>query len=154
VLGFVEDEEGRGAALVDQVQERLLEVGPQLGAPVGRPHAELGGEGTVEVQRRHRSVAQVQHEVVGPGQLGAEVADRGGLADAGVGGEDAQAGIGDELAEGTLQLFVAGALVEEGLAVGILGQRVAGESETLSVHDFTPPDAGGRGGAPTGRTRW
>src|SRR5712692_6485884 len=88
VLGFVEDDEGRGAALIDQVQERLLEVGPERGAPVGRPHADLGREGGVEVERGPRGVAEVEHEVVGSRELRAEVADGGGLADAGVGGED------------------------------------------------------------------
>lgn len=152
VLRFVEDDHGRGAALVDQVHEGFLDVGPQLGAPVGRPHADLGGEGAVEVQRRHRRVAQVQHEGVGSRELRAEVADRGGLADAGVGGEDAQAGILDELAEGALQLLVAGALVEEGLTLGILGERVAGETEALTVHGVNPPgESGGVGRRRAGR---
>ncbi len=110
VLGLVEDDHGRGAALVDHVHEGLLDVGPQLGAAVGGLHADLGGEGAVEVERRHRGVAEVEHEVVGPGQLRAEVADGGGLADAGLGGEDTQAGIVDELPEGAVELLVAGAL--------------------------------------------
>jgi hypothetical protein len=34
VLCLVEDDDGRGAALVDQVHEGLLEIGPELAAPM------------------------------------------------------------------------------------------------------------------------
>ena len=87
-----------------------LDVAPQLGAPMRGSHAELDGERAVEVERRDRGVAEVQDEVVGLGQLRAEVADGGGLADARLGGQDAEAGLVDELAEAPREALVAGAL--------------------------------------------
>jgi hypothetical protein len=44
VLGLVENDDGRGAALVDHVHEGLLEIGPELAAPMRGPDAELVGE--------------------------------------------------------------------------------------------------------------
>jgi hypothetical protein len=41
VLGLVDDDDRRGVSLVDHVEERLLDVGPQLGAPMRRADAEL-----------------------------------------------------------------------------------------------------------------
>ena len=102
VLRLVDDDDGGGVALVDHVDEGLLDVGPELAAAMGGLDAELAGEGAVEIEGRDGGVAEVEDEVVGPGQGHAQVADRRGLADAGLGGEDAEAGLVDELLEGAL----------------------------------------------------
>src|SRR5207302_9556675 len=62
------------------------------------------------------------------------MAQGGGLADASVGGEYAQARIGDELTEGAFEFFESGALVEEGFALGIFGKRMAGKTKALAIH--------------------
>src|SRR5205823_13347347 len=62
------------------------------------------------------------------------MAQGGGLADASIGGEYAQARIGDELTEGAFEFFEPGALVEEGFALDIFGKRMAGETKALSIH--------------------
>jgi hypothetical protein len=82
---------------------------------------------------------------------------RGGrLAHPGIGGEDAQARIGDQLAEGTLEFFEARALVEEGLALGLFGRRMAVRPKRWRYmgHSFFFWVFLGVGGWPTGRTRW
>ena len=121
VLGLVENDEGNGAALVDHVDERLLDVRPQLAASMRRANAKLEGERAIELEWRDRGVTEVEDEVIGAREIGAEIAKRGGLADARLGGENAEARIVDELPEGTLDACVAGALVEERLALGALG---------------------------------
>src|SRR5437016_14487835 len=62
------------------------------------------------------------------------MAQGGGLADASVGGEYAQARISDELTEGAFEFFEPGALVEEGLALGIFGKRMASKTKALAIH--------------------
>ena len=66
---------------------------------MGGSDTELEGEGAIEVERRDGGVAQVEDAVVGAGQGVAEVADGGGLADAGVAGEDGEAAVVEELGE-------------------------------------------------------
>ena len=68
VLRLVDDDDGGGAALVDHVDEGLLDVGPELPAAMGGLDAELAGEGAVEIERRDGGVAEVEDEVVGPGK--------------------------------------------------------------------------------------
>src|SRR5207302_7111184 len=67
------------------------------------------------------------------------MAQGGGLADASVGGEYAQARIGDELTEGAFEVFESGALVEEGFALGIFGKRMAGKTKALAIHCWIIP---------------
>src|SRR5437016_8830835 len=62
------------------------------------------------------------------------MAQGGGLADASVGGEYAQARISDELTEGAFEFFEPGALVEEGFALGIFGKRMVGKTKALAIH--------------------
>jgi hypothetical protein len=62
--------------------------------------------------------------VIGFGQLCAEVADRRSFSDASVGDEDAEAGLLEQVRERYAQLRVARALVEEGLVLGVLRQRL------------------------------
>jgi hypothetical protein len=88
---------------------------------VGGPDADLCGERVVEVERRDGGVAQIEDQVVGFRQLRTEMPHGGRLADPRIGGEDAHAGVGDQLPEGAVELREAGALVEEGLPLGILG---------------------------------
>lgn len=121
VLGLIENDQRDRGALVDHVDERLLDVGPQLAAAMRGPHAEFVGERAIQVERRDRGVAQVQDEVIGPWQLATQVTECGGLADAGLGGDHTEPWIVDELAKRALDAEVPGALVKEGLALGILG---------------------------------
>jgi len=69
VLGLVDDDDGRAAALVDHVDERLLDVGPELPAPMGGGDTELAGERAIEVERRDGGVAEV-HERESSGLVG------------------------------------------------------------------------------------
>ena len=59
--------------------------------------------------------------MIGPWQLGTQITECSGLADAGLGGDHAEPRVVDELAERALDAEVPGALVEEGLALGVLG---------------------------------
>src|SRR5207247_4898979 len=72
--------------------------------------------------------------VVGLGQLGGGMEQGGALGDDSIGGDYAQARIGDELTEGAFEFFEPGALVEEGFALDIFGKRMAGETKALSIH--------------------
>jgi hypothetical protein len=56
----IEDDDGGGAALVDHVHEGLLEIGPELPAPMRGPHAELVGERAIETERGDGGVAEIQ----------------------------------------------------------------------------------------------
>ena len=133
VLGLVEDDDGGGAAIIDEVDQGLLDVGPELGAAVGGADAQLLGQGAVQVQGGHGGVAQIQDLEVRPRQQGAVMTEAGGLADAGFGAKDPHAGVLGEAVEGPLQAAVARALVEEGLAPCVFGERVMSEAEALSV---------------------
>ena len=132
-LRLVEHDDGRHAALVDHVHQGPLDVGPELAAPVRGGHAQLPGDRPVQVERRARGVAQVQHVVVGASQLAGQVADRAGLADARLAPEHADGVVLDGLAEGPAQPAVARALVVEGLALGVLGQGVVRHLEACLV---------------------
>jgi hypothetical protein len=88
---------------------------------------------------------------------------RRGFADTGVRGEHAEAGVVDELPEGALKLLKSGALLEEGLPLGVLGERVAGQSKALAVHArhsslfvfaWRVGSRGAAAGVSTGRIRW
>src|SRR3990172_926908 len=86
---------------------------------MGQLEAQLRGESAVEVAGGAGGVAEVDDEVVGRGQLGAEVADGGRLADAGLGGEKAQAWLIEQIVEVALELAVPGRLGEVGGPDGV-----------------------------------
>src|ERR1700728_4739209 len=122
---------------------------------MGGLDAELAGDGSVEIEGRDGGVAEVEDEVVGARQGHAQVAHRRGLADAGLGGEDAEAGLVDELPEGAPQADVAGRLVVEGLALCILGKWIAAEIEAVLLgHAHSSSSSSwGWGSARAGRVR-
>jgi hypothetical protein len=80
-LGVVEDDHGDDAALVDEGDERLLDVVDDLRAGA-RSQAELGGQHAIEVERFDGTIGQVDDAVLA-GRQGAAVAHGGALADAG-----------------------------------------------------------------------
>jgi hypothetical protein len=103
------------------VDEGLLDVGPELPTSMGGSDAELAGEGAIEVERCDGGIAEVEDELIGPGQSHAEVADPRRLADAGLGGEDAEPGVVEELLEDASEPTVTGRFIVIGLALCILG---------------------------------
>ncbi len=51
MLRFIEHDNGRDTAFVDHVYHRVLDVGPQLSAPMRRSHADFAHNCTVQVER-------------------------------------------------------------------------------------------------------
>src|SRR5688572_18662493 len=118
------------------MEQRLLDVGQEQRSAMRRRHAQLDSEGAIEIERRDGGIADVDHEIVGLGELAAEIPHRGGLSDAGFRVDDAETGLLGEPAKGALETFVGGGLFEEGLALGVLRDRLALETKALSVlHD-------------------
>jgi DNA invertase Pin-like site-specific DNA recombinase len=64
MLRLVEDDHRRDAALVDQMQQRLLDRGPELGAAVGGPQPELHRQRAIEIEGRYRRVAEIEDQIV------------------------------------------------------------------------------------------
>jgi hypothetical protein len=113
-------------------------------------HADLKGQGPIQLKWSHGGIAMVENQIVRLRELHAEVADGGGLALAGIGREHAEPGIVDELLEATLQQAIARTLVEEQLTLRVLGKGMAGEPEAFAVHAIPPRrrlafSLGGRG---------
>ena len=76
VLRLIEDKDGGNRPLIDQVQQAFVEAGPEFGAAMGGAEAELQGQGPVEI-KGPQGGTQIEHEVVGFGELGAEMAQCG-----------------------------------------------------------------------------
>jgi hypothetical protein len=91
------------------------------------------GQGAVDIEGPGAGT-QIEHEIVGFGELGTEMAQGRGLAHASTGGEHAQAGIRDQLAKSAFKFLEARTLVEEGLALGTLGKRIACKTKALAIH--------------------
>ena len=94
-----------------------------------RREAQLEREGAVDVEGSRGGVAEVDDEEVGRGQLATDVADCGGLADAGLRGEYAKAWVFEQVLEAVLEPIEADGLAEEGVAGRGAWQRVVGEPE-------------------------
>jgi hypothetical protein len=66
------------------VHESLFDVGPELGTAMRGADAEVDRESAVQIEGRDGRIAEVDDEVVGLGQAGAEITDSGGFSDAGL----------------------------------------------------------------------
>jgi hypothetical protein len=123
-MGLVEDEDGLDVLLVDEVQQGALEVQSRAdcGGDAGL-QAELAGEGAVDAGRFEGRVAEVEHAVARARELGAEVADGGGLAGAGVADEDAETWLIGQPAKEAGEAGEVVALVVEGRAAGVARER-------------------------------
>jgi hypothetical protein len=69
-LRLVEHEDRKRVLLERKMGDGALEVAPELGAAVGRLHAELEREGSVDVEGGDGGVAQVERLEVGFGAAG------------------------------------------------------------------------------------
>ena len=97
--------------------ERLLDVGDDLSA-WARAQAKLGGQHAIEVERLDGAVAQVHDAMFAALQGAAQVAYGGALADAGLAGDDIDAGVGGEPGEGASEALMVRVALEEALADG------------------------------------
>ena len=121
MLGLVNDEYGDLAEVVDEMDDSALEVGDELAAAIRGAQAEGGRERAVDVERGDAGVAEVDDLVLGPGERVAQVAERGGLADAGLTSEDGDAGLCGQPAEDAREAEVLLAALVEGRAAAVLG---------------------------------
>jgi|GEM_PF-6542130 len=74
-------------------------------------------------------------------ETAAKVAHRGGLADAGFAGDDADAGLGGEPGEDTSEALEVRVAVEEGLAGCAARERRAGHVEAFALAHATSPSS-------------
>jgi len=137
-VGLVEDEDRLDVLLVDEVEHGALDVGPELAAAVMRLEAEFAGEGAVDAGRGERGVAVVEDAVARAREVGAEVADAGGLAGAGVADEDAETWLIGQPGKDAGEAGVVVAVIVEGGTAGVAGERAVGEAEAFEVGHAAP----------------
>src|SRR6266568_7066165 len=98
-----------------------------------RLYTDVHGERSVQVERRDGRVADIDDVVIGAGKLTREITHCRRLADAGLGGEQTDTGVLDELSEATSQSHVARCLVEEGFPLCALWKWIGREAESIAV---------------------
>ena len=133
MVGLVDDEHGELLGLADEAGDFGADLAVGGGAGAHGGEAEFPGESLVHVQDGSGRKGDIEDRIEAGMQGGGDAAAEGGLAAAGLAGEQAEAAQFEEVEEAGFGL--AGGLGEEQLVgVGEAGEGEAGEGEVLEVH--------------------
>jgi len=136
-VGFVEDDERQAVLGVQQFMEGRADTGHGFGLAEDGFMAQGGQQVAVDTGQAQEGIGEVDDEIAVRIETGGETAHAGGLAGAGLAGDQAQAAVLEQVVQASAQLVLAFGL-EELLRGDIFGEGQAGEAEELLQHVSSP----------------